>query len=387
MDGFLAEKKVAVTGRFASMTHAELAQLVAAYGGQFLTCPNRTTALFVLGQEGWPLDRDGRPTQNLEKARKLRALGYPIELVSEEDFLERIGLMDRQADVHRQYTVAQLSRILGVPGARIRTWMRAGLIEPVEVVHRLAYFDFQQVASAKTLCELALGGVTLQRIREGLEQLRQWLPSIDRPLSQINILERNGRLLLRLSGGQLAEPSGQFQLEFMTAGDEPQTCGLERTADEWFEEALALEDAGQPGDAALAYRQAIVLEPGDSVLYFNLGNVLYAQGDVEGGVDEFARAVGVEPHYAEAWNNLGSALAELGRDAEAVDALEQALRLVPAYADAHYNLADVLSRLERPAEASRHWQAYLRYDPHSPFSDDVRRRLAACGLDAVEVRS
>lgn len=358
------------------MTHAEFAELVAACGGEFVEAPIRGAVLVVVGQDGWPLRADGRPTQNLEKARQLRALGYPIELVTEEDFLDRLGLVDRQESIHRRYTVWQLSRILGVPGSRIRAWVRAGLIEPVETVHRLAYFDFSQAASAKTVFELATSGVTPQRIRESLEQLRTWLPHVDKPLSQLAILEHDGRLLVRLQAGSLAEPSGQLRLDFDGAsGAGPVPMVQAKSADEWFAEAIACEDEGRMAEAAEAYREVLRLEPDDPVVHFNLGNVLYALGGVKGSAAEFRQALRCDPAYVEAWNNLGSVLAELDRPAEAIESFQRALGLVPTYADAHYNLADTLSLLGRAAEARSHWRQYLRYDPTGPWADEVRRRL------------
>jgi tetratricopeptide (TPR) repeat protein len=381
---------VAITGRLASMTHVEMAELISACGGEYAAAPNRSTAVLVIGQDGWPLHEDGRPTQNLEKARRLRAEGCPIELLTEGDFLDRLGLAEQQAAIHRRYTVAQLSRILGIPGARLRAWARAGLIEPVETVHRLAYFDFCQVASAKTVYELASAGVTPQRIRESLEQFRSWLPEVDRPLSQLALLEQGGRLLMRLECGRLAEPSGQLQLDFMTGdgGDEGEAAeaGLvdarPLSADEWFQQALRFEDQGLSREAAEAYGEALRLEPSDPVLHFNLGNALYACGELDASVDAFGEAVARDRTYVEAWNNLGSVLAELNRTEEAVRAFRQALQMVPSYADAHYNLADVLTLAGREEEARTHWAAYLRHGPAGPWSEQAERYLGQAGTEA-----
>ena len=83
-----------------------------------------------------------------------------------------------QEPIRRLYTIGQLSRILGVKRDLIRHWLRVGLISPAEIVHRLAFFDFGQVQSAKTLCDLAKRGVSTDEIRASLEQLRRWLPDL-----------------------------------------------------------------------------------------------------------------------------------------------------------------------------------------------------------------
>ena len=66
------------------------------------------------------------------------------------------------------YTTAQLARILDLTPARIRSWTRQGLIRPVKVVKRLCFFDFGQVASAKSLSRLTQAGVRPNRIRTSI---------------------------------------------------------------------------------------------------------------------------------------------------------------------------------------------------------------------------
>lgn len=391
-EGWLRGKRVAVTGRLVSMTHADFAELVAARGGEFVPLPNRGTSALVIGQEGVPLEADGRQTVSLARARKLRSFGYDIELLAEEEFYGRLELTAPQTAIHRRCTINQLSRLLSLPGRKLRSWMRAGLIEPVEVVHRLAYFDFGQVASAKNLCELTSAGVRPQQIRESLEQLRNSLPSIDIPLAQLSLMERDGRLLLRLDDDRLVEPSGQLHFDFVAgdfetgdfatgdfargSADEPEIVAFDKPVEAWFEDALDCEDRGRPMEAAAAYREALRLEPHDPVLHFNLGNALFAGKKTAAAAEHFRQAVGYDPCYAEAWNNLGNVLDALEDFDAAIGAYQRALQLVPGYADAHYNLAQTLVKLGRDHEAERHVRAYLQIESDSDAGVQVRAPLA-----------
>lgn len=388
-DGWLRGKRVSVTGRLVSMTHADFAELVVAHGGEFVPLPNRGTSVLVIGQVGWPLEPDGRQTTSLVRARRFRAYGYPIELLNEEEFYGRLELADPKNAIHRRCTIHQLSRALKLPGRQLRSWMRAGLIEPVEVVHRLAYFDFRQVSSAKNLCELTGAGVKPQQIRESLEQLRTWLPGIDTPLAQLSLLESHGRLLVRLDDDRLAEPCGQLHFDFVTnSEDDPGVVAFGgKSVEEWFEEGLELEDRGRPAEAIAAYCEALRLEPNDPVLHFNLGNVLFACAKPDIAAEHLRQAVAYEPCYAEAWNNLGNVLDELEDSTAAIDAYQRALQLVPSYADAHYNLAQTLAQLGRDHDAARHLRAYLQFEPDAGAKEEVWERLTERDRSAASCRT
>lgn len=291
--------------------------------------------------------------------------------------------------VHRRYTTAQLCRLLNLPPDRLRRWIRQGLIKPVEASDGVSFFDFQQVTAVKTLAELTQAGVPLAEIRRSLDRLRDWLPGNgaegDDPLANLPVIERDGRLLVRLEEGQLAEPSGQLQLDFVADADVPKVvCGSAASpsiesisADDWWDRGSACEEQGKLIEAENAYRQALLLGGPNPVLCLNLGNVLYAQGKKEQAAERFQQAVELDAAFAEAWNNLGNALAELNRHEEALTAYRQALKSTPHFADGHFNLADTLDRLGRQREARPHWQTYISLDPAGPWADYARKKLNA----------
>jgi tetratricopeptide (TPR) repeat protein len=367
--------RVAVTGRLASMTRKQAAALVRAHGGRWAPSVTRETSMLVVGQDGWPLDQDGRLTRKLQKARFLQRI-RPLAILTEADLLSRLGL-ERPANGLRRLSTSQLSETLRVSGERIRNWVRWGLIQPVQTVNGVHYFEFQQARWAKTLCDFAASGVSPERIRRSLEHLKKWLPNVEQPLAQLAVLERDGRLVVRLPEGQLAEPTGQGLFEFTDepTPDAPSVTFNRWTAEQWLQFGFEQEEEGLLTDAARAYRQAVLLGAPNAEACFNLGNVLYALGEKQPAVEHFRQAVRIDPGFVEAWSNLGTALSDLGQQKEAIAALERALHLHPLYADAHYNLGDILDQLGREREALPHWQAYVRSDPTSRWGKYARQRL------------
>jgi tetratricopeptide (TPR) repeat protein len=381
----LAGHKIAFTGRLASLTRKQAVDLVRAHGGEWQPRVTQSTSMLVVGQDGWPLGRDGSLTSKLQKARRLQRM-RSITICSEADLLARVGLESPSQGLQR-WSTAQLSEALQVPGERIRNWVRCGLVQPVETVSGVHYFDFQQARWAKSLCTFAQSGVSPARLRRSLEQLKAWMPEVDQSLAQLAVLEKDGRLLVRLAEGQLAEPTGQGLFDF---ADEPcggtfptcpipgrlETCptGLP-TAEEWLQLGCEHEEAGRLPDAEQAYRQALLLGGPNAETCFNLANVLYALGRKEQAAERFRQVVEIDSGFVEAWNNLGTVLSDLGQQEEATQTFLRSLELDPLYADAHYNLADTLDQLGREEEALPHWQAYVRCDPASRWGKYARQRL------------
>jgi tetratricopeptide (TPR) repeat protein len=365
------------------MTTHEAAALVQTYGGTFVPSVNRRTSLLVVGQEGWPLRKDGRLTQKLRKARLLQRQ-TPLVILTEEALLSRLGLASRSDGIRRLYTLAELTRILRVRRDCLRAWMQSGLIRPAQTEHGLCYFDYRQVSGAKTLSALAQAGVTKERLRRSLRQLQAWLPEVEEPLAQLALLESGGKVLVRLEGGRLAEPTGQLVFDFEEA--EPPADGnvlstQPAAAADWFVLAGQHEEAGRLREAVHAYRQALRISGPTAATCFNLGNTLLALGQTEAARQQLCQAVELQPDFVAAWNNLGTVLEELGRWEEARAAYVQALALDPGYADAHYNLADLLETMGRGDAAERHWRAYVQRDADSQWGRHARRRLSATEPD------
>jgi tetratricopeptide (TPR) repeat protein len=370
---FLKHKQVAFTGRLASMTRKEAEELVRTLGGHFSPTVNSQTAFLIVGQEGWPLRLDGRLTHKLQKARLLSARGQPIGVVSEEQWLTRLGLDARRDEIRRLYSAAELIQLLSVSRNHLRAWVKAGLIQPSESSHGMDYFDFGQVAGAKTLCELIKAGVTIKRIRHSFQQLKEWAGSIQQPQMQLAVLEKDGALLVRI-GESLADPNGQMLLDFDEEGEASLPLSESPlSADQWFDLAYEHESAGRLKEAETGYRQALLTGGPDTVCCFNLANVLYAQGRNPEAMERYSQVVEMEATNAEAWNNLGTVLADLGRLEQSKEAYQKAVEL--GYNDSHFNLADLLNEAGDRNGARCHWQAYLQQDQQSPWAKYARSRL------------
>jgi tetratricopeptide (TPR) repeat protein len=142
---------------------------------------------------------------------------------------------------------------------------------------------------------------------------------------------------------------------------------------------IALTEANRPNDAIPLFRKALALEPGNPLLWLNLGIAQQRVGNYDEALDSFGRAVFIDDDLAEAWfslgliyydleefdeaencyhsalirddnapktwNNLGVLYFSMGNFEDARHCFEEAISITPLYYDAVYNLRDACREL------------------------------------------
>lgn len=390
----LQGERIAFTGTLASMTHRQAMDMVEEHGGTSSQHVSHQTTLLVVGEEGWPLEADGKISVKLDQARQLHDKGEPVRIVSESEWLAMLSIEPRERHQQQLYTPAMLSQLLNISVHQIRRWERAGLIKPAKKVFRLPYFDFQEVTGARRLYELAQSGVAVEELAAGLERLREILPNIDRPLAQLEVLARGSHLVYRDPAGLIEPTTGQrvFDFEPQSSGvDAPSTVPFESaaevdegkpvadrkdwTARDWFQEGCHLADENEVDAAAEAFRLALIDDVTNPAYHFHLADVLYRQGSPEAAIERYYMTVELDHNYLEAWTQLGCLLDQVGRVRASQEAFRIAIDLHPEYPDAHFHLAELLERMNLQDEAAEHWKCYLKYDQRGPWAELARQRL------------
>ena len=279
-----------------------------------------------------------------------------------------------------QFTRREVLRILGVTSNQLAYWERLRLVTPRRGWGQKLY-RFSDLISLRTVKQLTEQRVPARRLRRAVEALERQLAEVEAPLTELRVLSNGRRLVVEHRGARLEPLSGQLLLNFDTHElNEKVRVMPERTADEWF--AMALDAEANPAtypQAIEAYRRVLAKRPHWVDAHINLGTLLYEQGERDEAARCYREAVELEPHNPLAQFNLGSVLDELGQSTPAREHLRRAVFLKPDYADAHYNLALVCEKLAAHAEARRHWRRSLELDPHSPWADFARKRLALQG--------
>ncbi len=356
----LAGRRIAFVGKLGGLSRREATRVVREAGG--VPCEEGASDidLLVLGAEETPLAEESL----LDDAQRGAESQGRLEVITETELWQRLGLVDAETTARRLYTPAMLAELLGVDVRVIRRWHRRGLIVPVRTVHQLPYFDFQEVATARRLAELLASGASPQAIERKLARLAAVLPDVQRPLAQLSVIVQGRQLLLRQGEG-LIDAGGQMWIDFEGLADnhaeDPPAVSLKLTEagarsgrvddtfqepfpehDEILSQAYLLEDSGDVEGAIDCYHALLARDGARADYCFQLGELLYRAGEIAAARERYYMAVELNEDYVEARASLAAVLAETGRQELAIAAYRGTLALYDDYSDVHYNLARLL---------------------------------------------
>lgn len=269
------------------------------------------------------------------------------------------------------YGVQEVADLLDTTPARVRGWVRAGLLSPSRGPRGALRFSFRDLAFLRQLKDLEAGRVAPRRVRRAIRRLRD-AGEVD--LAALGLDARRGEVVMREGDTLFSPESGQGVFDFApraapggapvidlgerrrAARDEGQDDA--RSAEEWYRLGQALESV-DPEQAADAYRRALALDAKHADAAINLGCLHHERGRLALAERAYRAAVEARPD-ATAWFDLAVVLEDQERTAEARRAYEAALAADPACAEAHFNLANLCDRSGDAAGALRHLTAYRK---------------------------
>ena len=356
---------VSFTGRLACMSRAEAFAVVRQHGGTPNAGVTKRTKVLVVGELGWPLLDDGRPSNKLTQAN-----AYGIPIVSERRFLEWIGVAVPN-QVHTAYSTDQLAVLSKMSEGMIRELAQLGLLE-----ERDGRFGFRDLASARQIAKLLVDGVKLSEIIRSVNAIKKWMPNAG--LANVRLhADALCDIQVEQPGGR-TDKHGQFVLSVDQVRDDP---------DELFDRAHSAEQTGDVAEAERLYGLLMKSDPTDASAPFNLGNMLRAAGRAVEAESALRFATRANPTFAEAWYNLADLLDDQGRSEAAIECLRKALLAAPGYGDAIFNLALLLQRKSKYAEAAEYWRHYLVSDGQSKWASRARRSLKFCEISLASDKS
>jgi tetratricopeptide (TPR) repeat protein len=294
------------------------------------------------------------------------------------------------------YSAQDVARMLGLPPARLRAYVRSGVLAPERGQNGELRFSFQDLLLLRTAEGLVRERVPPRRVASALRKLRATLPEA-RPLTGVQLGAEGREVVAREGAARWQVDSGQVLLDFergasladgaplpplaelparprgdaapaatplAKAGGEAAAPLLGRTGDvaalsvdELYELGCDLEEV-DPAQAEASYAEVLARAPRHADAHINLGRLLHERGDFEGAEGHYRQALANRPEDPTAMFNLGVALEDQDDCVEAIEAYERAIALNPQNADAHYNAARLYERGGDYGASLRHLRAY-----------------------------
>ena len=301
-----------------------------------------------------------------------------LEIVSEASFWDRLGSeLLVSASTRPLYTPSDLAKLSGLPMVTIRQLQRRGLLVPSRLVHRLAYFDVQNVQLLKVVRNVLDAGVSFDIAVDRLRKFRR--RSHDIPFHAD--VSGKGKDVVFLTESGFVDQDGQRRFAFIedtTLPTEPKE--FLTPLDEVFEPtsfdfeslcsaAWELESSGDLAAAVELYRTVLAAHGPSAQINFLLAELLDKLGDLPAARERYYMAVEIDDDFVEARANLGRVLAELGDDELAVAAFRGALKHHPDYAEVRFHLGLLLHRLGFREEAEEHLHLFLELMPDHPWAE------------------
>ncbi len=115
--------------------------------------------------------------------------------------------------------------------------------------------------------------------------------------------------------------------------------------------------------AEAAFQEAARLQPADSAIHYQLGEVLARRGKPAEAIAQFRKAIELAPAEPQPYFRLAVLQAQLKRPHDAQETLTPLLRLRPDYSDTYLLLGRIAEEEGDHARAEQHLRQYVRLQP------------------------
>ena len=278
-----------------------------------------------------------------------------------------------------------MAKLLGLTRGRLRSLDRAGIVSPSGRRKGRRAYTFNDLIALRAARDLLAGKVRLKDVARAIKRIRETIPKVVRPLSELRIASDGREVVVKTNEGVFQPNTGQMVLDFEVKQLHAEvvrvlrpTAGRDRArmAYELYLQASQLdEDPDTMDEAEQLYRQALKHDPWLAIVYTNLGNIRFRRGDEDQAEELYRCALEIESTQPEAQYNLGYMMLHRSKPDEAVRFFEGAIESDARFADAYFNLAMAYEHVGERGRARECWKRYLELEPTGTWADIARSHL------------
>jgi len=283
------------------------------------------------------------------------------------------------------YTQTEVARLLGVSRGRLRSLDRAGIVSPSGRRRGRRAYTFNDIIALRAARDLLGQKVRLRDVARAIDRIRDTLPTVTRPLSELRIVSDGKQVVVRTGGGAFEPLTGQMVLDFEVRQLHDDVVRVlrpsagrdrARAAYDLYVKASQLDENPDTMDEAEdLYREALRYDPWLAIVYTNLGNIRFRRSDVDQAEKLYRSALAIEAAQPEAQYNLGYMMLQRGEPGESITYFRGAIDSDPRFADAYFNLAMAYEQTARAEDARACWRHYLDIEPTGTWAEIARKHL------------
>jgi tetratricopeptide (TPR) repeat protein len=283
------------------------------------------------------------------------------------------------------FSGTEVCRLLGLTRGQLRSLDRTGVVSPSGRRRGRRAYTFNDLIALRTASHLIEHKVRLRDVARAVTKLKNALPKVTRPLSELRVVSDGSKVVVRGHDGTFEPCTGQMLLDFDVETLRNDVVRVLRPAvsrqrarsayDLYVQASQLDEDPATFGEAEGLYRQALELDPYLAIAYTNLGNVCFRRHNDAAAEQLYRRALEIESTQPEAHYNLGYIMLERGEPADAVPFFQAAIASDPTFADAYFNLAMAFEHLGDVQQARPCWEQYVKLEPQGTWAEIARKHL------------
>jgi tetratricopeptide (TPR) repeat protein len=144
----------------------------------------------------------------------------------------------------------------------------------------------------------------------------------------------------------------------------PRPTDQQLSAEQYFTNALSLQNTGNNEQAIAQYTEALRLNPSFAAAYYNRAIIFHDTGEFNAAIEDYSAVIRLKPK-AVAYYNRGISYYDKGDYENAIADFDEAIRLTPNYEAAYYNRGNALLSLGKFDEAIRNYTETLKLNSQS----------------------
>lgn len=126
------------------------------------------------------------------------------------------------------YTSKFVRKLTGATENQLKYWVKIRIVAPKRI-GKACYYSFRDIVKLRVLVQLRQNGLSLQKVRKGIENLSRTLPETENPMTRLIIHTDGIDMIVVEKGNYFSAITSQHYFTFDTGKIESEMIDLQKT--------------------------------------------------------------------------------------------------------------------------------------------------------------